>query len=581
MLRRGLQKLGWLLVVTGSFAAGSSTACSGKKNTELVIAVQTDLRVPKDLNAVTIRVLSFGAVYHENTYEVGPGGLKLPATIGVIPEDSDDLKPVDIQIIGRYSANADPALRTERVIRKARLTFAKDHVGLVRLPIRFSCYDKQGCTAEETCIAGACETIPVIDGASLPEYTADQVFGVGASGEGEVGECWDAERCLPQSARLGVTSEPCVFSLATFGADAAPGSNFKRFEPGTAVTIVIATPATATESLGLCSGGICRIALDQDPVEGWDFANEQRTAIKLARGLCTRMAEEKSWTIEATDGCPTKTASLPLCPASTSNVGDTSVPGDGAVDETAIAPDTSVADSATVDSSVAVDTTPLDTTPLDTSAMTPPDASAPDSSVPDASLQDTTAADTSPPPSDTSTCTPRSCAELSFQCGFAKDNCGADIDCGPCAAGTCSGNTCIPDTDSGSCSPLSQCGGQCVNTSTNALHCGQCFSACPGGWTCNNSTCQAGGDSGSCGGSLVFCGAQCVDLSTNHDYCGDCFTPCTAFETCVSGSCQPQPDSGPADTGAADTGSAPPPDMGVVDTGGSDTNLGDSSAAND
>ncbi|MBI2393805.1 MAG: Ig-like domain-containing protein [Deltaproteobacteria bacterium] len=378
-----------------------STACSAKKNTEIMVAVQTDLRVPKDLNAVTLRVLSKGAVQYEETHVVGPMGLRLPATIGLVPQDEDDLQPIEVQVIGRFSTDPaeDPALRAERVLRKTRLTFAKGRVGMVRIPLKFVCYDVTDCKEGETCVAGACQPTPMIEGSAMPDYSAEAVFGQGGS-EGKQGACFDGNTCLASSVPIAPMGDGCVFSLGEGGGDtdagvtmpdtasgdggammdastggpgapceidvhcysglkccagrcsdpamctdadpapppdAAPPPDggfgaFKRFDPTRPLTIALATSAGG---LGFCDATTCRVPLDFDPVEGWSWADERKTAIRLAQGICAKVAAAKGAIrpihLEATDACPTKVPELPLCDE-TSGTGpaeDSSVPTTG------------------------------------------------------------------------------------------------------------------------------------------------------------------------------------------------------------------------------------------------------------
>ena len=50
-----------------------------------------------------------------------------------------------------------------------------------------------------------------------------------------------------------------------------------------------------------------------------------------------------------------------------------------------------------------------------------------------------------------------------------------------------------PDAEPDSCTGgLMSCGGQCVDTQTNAAHCGSCDNACGGGESCYNGECVVG-----------------------------------------------------------------------------------------
>ncbi|MEZ4269818.1 MAG: hypothetical protein R3F39_25955, partial [Myxococcota bacterium] len=84
------------------------------------------------------------------------------------------------------------------------------------------------------------------------------------------------------------------------------------------------------------------------------------------------------------------------------------------------------------------------------------------------------------------------------------------------------------------------CGGICVNTTVNPLHCGACDEACDPGQVCSGGTCSS-----ECLPGLLACGQTCVDPLTDPAYCGGCSTICEVGEGCVNGSCKPAIPVGP------------------------------------
>ncbi|MBI2393807.1 MAG: hypothetical protein HYV09_29820 [Deltaproteobacteria bacterium] len=311
------------MVGLAALAAGAS-ACSGKKNTELVVAIDTDLRVPKDLNAVTVEIFANGQRIAGDTYDVGPSGLRLPATIGLVPNDPDKLTPVDVIITGRFSSNPDETQRRPRVIRKARVTFARDRVALVRMPLRFACYDATSCPDGQTCIAGSCKPVPVLEAASLPAYSDDLVFGPGGSPNGQ-GQCWNAAVCLASVRPLSPGPARCQYLVSTSdvpadggppaerdsGADGVPdgGAFFKSTDAAPGLTVVVSGPPG---TLGFCQAEACSVPLDHDGDEGWFWVDEARTIVGVAQGLCDKI-ERDGLAVQATESCPTKVATLPVC----------------------------------------------------------------------------------------------------------------------------------------------------------------------------------------------------------------------------------------------------------------------------
>jgi hypothetical protein len=66
-----------------------------------------------------------------------------------------------------------------------------------------------------------------------------------------------------------------------------------------------------------------------------------------------------------------------------------------------------------------------------------------------------------------------------------------------------------------------RCGTDCVDVTSNPVHCGGCDLACPEGLVCNEGGCASG-----CSGLLTLCGAACVDTATSAEHCGSCDRRC-------------------------------------------------------
>jgi len=90
--------------------------------------------------------------------------------------------------------------------------------------------------------------------------------------------------------------------------------------------------------------------------------------------------------------------------------------------------------------------------------------------------------------------------------------------------------------DGGEC-PLGKenCGGECVDLSSDPSHCGECFNACLPDEVCGQGECLA-----ECPEGLTECGGACVDTLWSSDHCGVCFRKCEApgaVGECVMGEC--------------------------------------------
>jgi hypothetical protein len=117
----------------------------------------------------------------------------------------------------------------------------------------------------------------------------------------------------------------------------------------------------------------------------------------------------------------------------------------------------------------------------------------------------------------TSACTPRTCAQLGFNCGAADDGCGGQLTCGTCTA---------PST----------CGGGGVTNVCGSLACSS-NADCPAGQMCAamQGVCVA-----ACTAPDILCGLQCVNPSSDPANCGECGISCSPTQACVNGTCVTQ-----------------------------------------
>lgn len=119
------------------------------------------------------------------------------------------------------------------------------------------------------------------------------------------------------------------------------------------------------------------------------------------------------------------------------------------------------------------------------------------------------------------TCDGETCIDTdsdAAHCGGCDNPCPADA--------SCEGGSCV-------CSDGDViCAGTCVDTMSSPTHCGGCDAPCDGMLVCSLGSCKAG-----CDGNLTACDGACVDTMTDPDFCGDCVTSCGPDEVCMAGEC--------------------------------------------
>jgi formylglycine-generating enzyme required for sulfatase activity len=278
---------------------------------ELILALQTDMELPKDVDKIRIRVASYGSTVFSNDYQVGPTELKIPATLALLANPDHPSAPVTIQVMGFRQAKP-------RVMRETVTTIPAERVATLRVPIEWLCDDSartesgevvSTCPTEETCIAGTCMT-SAMNSEDLPDWTPGDIFG-GGDGSGN-GVCFDVAPCFANAVNLDVDTTTCRAALPT----------------GEANLNIALRPAATGD--GICTGGVCLIPLDGGEGGQWSRASDGGS-IQLSKGICDRLTTGKIAGVVASKQCATKTFRVPTCGpwSSTGGSGTTEPDGGG------------------------------------------------------------------------------------------------------------------------------------------------------------------------------------------------------------------------------------------------------------
>ncbi|WP_437614825.1 hypothetical protein WMF20_16625 [Sorangium sp. So ce834] len=283
-----------------ALAALAALACGGCGEVdEIVVAISTDLAVPKDFDVLQVQVFEgvngkFSRAYRR--LGASDAEARFPATIGVFSSDAGG-EAITIKVAARIKEDTGGV----RILREVVTTIPKDRVALLTVPLDFLC-DGSGtragpdventCGEGKTCVAGTCVSNE-IDSSSLPNYSRGDVYGSGDR------KCFDVTVCFAEATPAEVDTAGCTIA----GDGAAPRN--------------VALETAGGD--GICDGEEgdedrrCLVALNADSDNGFQVVDDGR--IQLPPAVCDQMAQKKIaavLTAPATD-CAQKTAGLPTC----------------------------------------------------------------------------------------------------------------------------------------------------------------------------------------------------------------------------------------------------------------------------
>jgi len=297
------------------FLAPWLLSCAPEPQGQIVLALQTDVSLPKDIDRVRIEVTytDNGAIAYQRDFDKlgSTEGIRLPATLGFLAPKSTD-RAIRVRVIAsRGSAEG------VRLLREVVTTVPQTRTALLSVPIEFLCDGsaqaerdefgkvkrddsgnvvvKSTCPNGFTCKAGKCaeSTAPA---ESLPDYDDGKVFG-GGSGNGD-GTCFDTTTCFDAATdiALNLENEKC---MGTLSQGSVAGVNI----------------GLRTQGGGICGAKGCFVALDFDSDAGWKALSAN--TIELPVNVCERVATRTIAGVVAADvrgaPCEQKRASIPTC----------------------------------------------------------------------------------------------------------------------------------------------------------------------------------------------------------------------------------------------------------------------------
>jgi hypothetical protein len=289
--------LGVAAVVT---SLGCTTTKQEPKRGELVLFIQTDLSVPKDVSSVRVEVVENGRVQFAQSYSLGPAPLlQMPATLSIVAGE-DPADPVSIRILarqGRVGGDADGGV--PRVLREIVTTVPPDRSALLPITLQWLCADEKSLVVEdgevstacgegETCVAGTCQE-QAVDSSTLPDLDVRVTDGT-APDSG----CFDVLTCQGDAPLAAVDVGSCTVP--------APSGDRKSWN------FALRLPLG---SGGTCNQSHCYVPLNEG-ADGWRAGADGE--VLLPESVCEG---ETPLAVAVSTGCPTKTSLMPVCGAAT------------------------------------------------------------------------------------------------------------------------------------------------------------------------------------------------------------------------------------------------------------------------
>ncbi|MEP7120261.1 MAG: hypothetical protein ABJE95_05085 [Byssovorax sp.] len=285
-------------------------SCSPAPLGEIVIAIRTDIAIPKDIDRIIIDVtiaktgeskftMAYQALDPAHTF-------KLPATLAFTASATDPGAAVRVRVLALRGDGAP------RMVREVVTTVPADRTVTLPIPIEFLCdgttemvldpltkepvRDKKGdlvfkstCDDGMTCSAGKCVDVTVPE-VSLASYSGALIFGGGTGSQD--GDCFDAASCFEGSTFADVNLGNCTI------------------QAGNDVNV-----ALLTQGAGSCGASGCFVPLDAESDAGWQ--PDQNGALRLPPAVCDKIkSRELGGVVTAPAGkspCARKASSLPIC----------------------------------------------------------------------------------------------------------------------------------------------------------------------------------------------------------------------------------------------------------------------------
>jgi hypothetical protein len=325
------RRVGLLAFALAAGAFGVPQACTTEKAGAIVVAMQTDMSVPKDVTHVGVFISSDGIVKVASVVPAGEDALgrrtvKLPATIAVVANEDKPNARVRVRIMGfqRQGPVGTNETLKARVVREAVTTVPQNRQALLRMPIQFvsdgsasgvvsrqrltelgtksvglrtdELDDKLGtageitfrCPVGQTDVLGECKSNE-IDASTLPTYREEAVFGGASQARAQdLGRCFDVAQIYRAAEQVIPVLDKASPDYCTLALDVA--------QPKARLNFALWSDAAAGGA-GVCNAeGRCFVPLDgagsTEPAWTVSQGTDDTVAkVRFASGICQKLLD--------------------------------------------------------------------------------------------------------------------------------------------------------------------------------------------------------------------------------------------------------------------------------------------------
>lgn len=284
---RGFRFVALLIAASGCLAAPVPE--SG-----LVVSIESELAIPKDIDRIRIEVIQDDMVLQSDEYALGAGRTLIPAQLRIRP--LPNARPAQVRGVALQRGKA-------RIERHAILSIPAARLAQLRMPFNYLCDGmtnpdgSSSCADGQTCKQGTCSEARLASSELEPYMPADGATIVSSTDPKPAvrrqAQCFDVMACFDQAAVVGLDAATCAFTLPA------------GLDPGM-LNVAFALPASDD---GVCDHDGCFVVLDGD---AWTVAHDR---VLLPEPICRELSATGPRSVALSFACATKRGSMPVCGA--------------------------------------------------------------------------------------------------------------------------------------------------------------------------------------------------------------------------------------------------------------------------